>query len=203
MAENIIRKSDFARLLNLTPTAITLAIKRGDVAVTSNGKIDTDHPKNVQYAALAKAKKKHTRRGMSEERKKAKPIRNKIRELSDDMDKNEDDFSEEYEPKTIVEKLEIEKLKAQTNKLNVSVAKELNILVLRSFVEDTIRRFSTVISSFLLSMGDRVASEVAAICEIEDVEIKLQMKEIIDRDVERTLKAVKGAVRDHWDKVIT
>ena len=109
-----------------------------------------------------------------------------------------DPFDTEYEPKTIIEKLEIEKIRAQTNKLNVSTAKELNTLVLRSFVEEVMKRLATVIASYLLSMGDRLASEIAAVCAIEDIETRLKLKQMIDDDVERSLKAVKSTIRSNW-----
>lgn len=200
---NLLNKSAYARLLSLTPSAIQAAISRGDVKPHRTGKIDPDHPTNLQYAKQVALKKKYTKRGLSDERKKQAPITNRIRELSNDMDKPEEDLDgnsdfEEYVPKTIVERLEIEKLKAQTNKLNVSVAKELNMLTLRSFVDETVRRFSTVITSYFLSMGDRIAAELAAECEIETTEFKLKIKSLIDRDVEQSLKAMKEAIRTHW-----
>lgn len=214
----LITKSVFAKILGVTPSAITSAIKSGDVQVNHIGLIDIGTAVNMRYAKECRARKKNTAKGQSEEKNKlktekrgrgrppgrksqnirkpaqppAKPSPNPFPPNNQDLDA-EDAFKADYQ---------IAKLKAQTKAIEIKNAISLKMFIDREFVDQVIGRIGSILSNHMLTMGDRLAAECAAECGALNPESKIAVKQIIDKDVTRSINALKMEIqRQYEDKV--
>ena len=97
---------------------------------------------------------------------------------------------------------QIAKLVAQTKSLEIQNDTKLKKLVLREFVDQVIGRIASVMSSHLLTMGDRVSPEIAASCGRHDPEAKVAVKTIIDKDVSRSIEALKAEIDREYESHI-
>ncbi len=196
MSENLLTKQAFADSVGVTRQAVLYAIKQGHVRL-KDGRINADDPINKRYKADAIARKKKTEKGRQEEKKKiAKNAdTNSVRSYA-----NSDSFPEDVDPDTIKADYQIEKLKAQTSKINLDIAKTTGEVVLRDLVDRLMGRLGTTIASYLLTMGDRVTPELTAVTETIDPERVLQIKTIIDKDITKSLNAVKATIKKEYEE---
>lgn len=100
------------------------------------------------------------------------------------------------------EKLEIERLQAQTMKLQLEVAKELKKLIPMEIVEDLFRKISNIIAVHFLTIGERLAPQIAGEAGTTDVEIIIKIKSKIDDDIGRSLEEFKSAIQAFIDSNI-
>ena len=195
----IMRKSEYARALGITPGALTQAIQSGSVSVTKDKKINTRHPKNTRYSYDCRARKEKTAKGQSEERKKsgnfaaAKAEYRQAREMDPDSEEGESNIKADYQ---------IAKLEAQTRSLQIKNAAALKMLVDRKFVDAAIGRIASVLANHMLTMGDRISADCAAACGALTPENKISVKQIIDKDATRSINALKMEIqKEYEDKV--
>jgi len=188
----IMRKVEFARLLGITPGALTQAIKSGSVSVTRDKKINLRNVKNIRYANDCRARKEKTAKGQSEESKKnpkyetAKAAYRQAQELDPELD---GPIKADYQ---------IAKLEAQTRKLQISNARDLKMLLDRKFVDNVIGRIASVIANHMLTMGDRISADCAAVCGALTPENKIAVKQLIDKDTTRSINALKSEIQKEY-----
>ena len=199
----IMRKSEFARMLGITPGALTQAISSGSVSVTIDKKINTRHRKNIRYALECRARKEKLAKGQSEERKKSgfqrvdqggqKPKNGLDDSEGEDVNDAAEQFKADYQ---------IAKLVAQTKQVQIKNATLLKMLIDRKFVDAVIGRIASVLSNHLLTMGDRVAADCAAACGALTPENKILIKQILDKDTTRSINALKLEIQREYESKV-
>jgi len=202
-APYIMRKSAFARLLGITPGAVQAAERTGNISLTRDKMVNTRNPKNIRYANECRARKEKTAKGQSEEAKKPQtkkpgPVARvpKLPESANGEDSPEseaDQFKADYS---------IAKLIAQTTGLQIRNAATLKLLIDRKFVDAVIGRIASVLSNHMLTMGDRVSAECAAVCGALTPENKIAVKQIIDKDTTRSINALKMEIQKQYESKV-
>jgi hypothetical protein len=95
----------------------------------------------------------------------------------------------------------IEKIKAQTAWTNAKIAELTKALVRRDFIDQVFNHLGSVINDHLLTMGDRLAVEIAAqVFKITDVDSVNATKVIIDKDIQRSIEVLKRTIRDRYEE---
>jgi len=210
-----LKKSHFARKIGVSASAITNAIKEKKLSVTRDGLIDTRHPKNAAYAENARHRKAYDEKGQAEVREQKKREAKERIQAAASGGKAEDshrnladrDMLEEMmgalEASDAIEAdLKREKVRQQTYKLKIDNEHKLRRLIDRGFVDAVIGRIGTVLASHMLTMGDRISADLVAACGVSGSEFKIKVKQIIDKDVSRSVNALKQEIQSRYeDKV--
>lgn len=209
-------KAEFARLAGCSPAAITKAVREGRVATINHGTfIDAEDPKNVSY--LENCKGRQSREDIVKQQN--EEIQQEVaRQMSGELEQKRaalhlaqnhalgrggapmlpplpspasgGDQKVDYE---------IAKIYASTMKLNADLATTLKKLIKRELVDTVLNRVGTVITEHLLTMGDRMSSDVAAIFESSDPEHTNRIKQLIDKDITRTIETLKRTIREEYE----
>jgi len=179
-----ISKKEFADLCRVSLPALSKAAKAGNISVASNGKINPNSIKNVKYKvrALARARNRGpTKREIAAERAAmVEDVKNRL--VEDEV------YKAEVASKTAVE---IARIKAQTTKINMDIAREAGRLILREIVEGYFGKLASVFSGLMHPMGQRIAPLIADILDVEDPDIVNRIQEVIDTENERIIGEVQ------------
>ena len=202
----IMRKSAFAKLLGISPSAIAYAVASGSVSLTRDKMINTRNPKNIRYALECRARKEKTAKGQDEEKKKiakSAAVNSDLVESVTKIRQAEADLVETFEAEdNLKADYQIAKLQAQTKSLEIKNAVAVRNLIKREFVNAAIGRIASVLSNHLLTMGDRISADCAAVCGALTPENKIAVKQLIDKDTTRSINALKMEIKKEYeDKV--
>jgi len=188
------RKAAFARLLGITAGAVQSAVKSGNISLTRDKMVNTQHPKNIRYAQECRARKEKLAKGQNEEKKKSDSIQQKANASG-----NEASEGELVDPgENLKADYQIAKLQAQTRSLEIKNAVALHMLLDRKFVDAAIGRIASVIANHMLTMGDRISADCAAACGALTPENKIAVKQLIDKDTTRSIQAMKSEIEKHY-----
>lgn len=197
-----VSQSGFAKLAGVSRQAITQAVKEGRLESCKLG-IDPEHPTNRHYLATSRANAhRNTDRGSQQKRKSApKSVRGKkvdITALTGGLIGTElDDYlSALSKPSTdrlkVVEQIKALRLKTDERRLTHVPRETVRRVFSRIYMVDT-NEFRT--------LPDKLASEVASICGIDDDEKVFEIKEIIELNVFKVLNHVKRLINDFLEEI--
>ena len=196
------RKAAFARLLGITAGAVQSAVKSGNISLTRDKMVNTQHPKNIRYAQECRARKEKLAKGQNEEKKKAENsgwVKSDTIQQKANASGNEASEGELVDPgENLKADYQIAKLQAQTRSLEIKNAVALHMLLDRKFVDAAIGRIASVIANHMLTMGDRISADCAAACGALTPENKIAVKQLIDKDTTRSIQAMKSEIEKHY-----
>jgi hypothetical protein len=209
-------KSEFARHCGVTPPSVQSAVADKRIVVSSNGMVDANHPKNVAYYNHQKERKTKLSKGRGE----ATPYANRIPEnrpriTGPPMDassvqcSNDDPFDPERDPadelaapdsnKSEID-YAIEKMRSTTAINKARLAEMVRATVRRDFVDRVIAMIGTTISYHLLTMGDRLSPDLAALAGSTEAAVVRKIKHALDHDVSTTLGEMQRVVAERYEK---
>lgn len=198
--KKLITQAELARRCGISTPAISKAIKAGHVALNINRKVDMRNPKNEAYVIEKKEKFKNKR--IKEEIAKAEEVtakaESKIAELKGKVEPGPPPPSDGHAgyapgmaPTSSKLDAEIAKIQASTTKMHIAVAKEMDILILKSMVDQLYGKQYRIISNLILPQGKRLAAIVCGVCGISDTDIELQVEKEINNENSVVLREFK------------
>ena len=214
-------KSEFARYCGVTPTAITAATRDGRILISADGSINPNANKNKQYKAIQNQRKEKTAKGKSERTPKAQrnpENRQRLKRIEitpDDLnmlspddplddprgglDEPDDDPGgfESYERTTEID-YAIEKMRSTTALNKARLAAMVSATIRRDFVDEVISLIGTCISDHLITMGDRLSPDIAAIVGSTEASVIRRVKEEIDADVRGSIEEMKLVIQKKY-----
>lgn len=189
----LVNSSTFAKMAGVTTSAIAQAIKRGAV-VAIRGNIDIDDPANRKYLE-AKERREAAQHRAKHNKRPGRPRKNPTTSLPDAP--QEAPAFEGPTPGT-KEYFSTLKLKAQTENIQIQMAERLGTLVPREEVRDVLSKLASVLSSQLITMGVRVAVDMAGIFGSTDQKLINQARAFIEDDVAKVIESAKRAIEDEF-----
>ena len=165
-----------ARTAKITTAAVSHAVREGLIVSYGEGrkrKIDLEDAQNAFWL-----KETLGRQDEKDKRKKESMAREKAIKSGGPYIKNKSDY-------------DLEKIKAQTNQINIKIAQDLKILVARELIEKAFGSISGIILNHFFPLGDRLSSVICGELAITDPEKISNVKKIIDKEVMRGLNEFK------------
>lgn len=218
MSTKYMTKAEFARHCEVTPTAIHAAVKDGRVKLSHNGMVDAYGVNNKRYRKIQVDRKRRTAKGRSELKLKAErgsenrqnprrsevnsgdlphvekalegydpPSKKRLEAFDQDAAQNEIDYA-------------IEKMRSATALNKARLAEMVRATIRRDFVDEVISLIGTSISDHLVTMGDRLSADLAALAGSTEAAVVRQIKEGIDTDVSASLEEMKRVVRRQYEE---
>lgn len=214
MAEH--NQSKFAKLAGVSRNAICKAIKQKTILKNKNDKIDDRHPLAMKYLRLQLEKSKQSTvkekvKSKVNKIKNKKPIKKNEKTLPSDNKgggknnkpkENEIDFigdemTQQYFDK---EEIDIEYKKANTEKIKISNAEKLRLLVPVEFVIKKFGKLSAVIINYFFPMGGRLAPIVCGLCKVTDPKIIKKVETVLNNEITRALSEFKKTASEEVDE---
>lgn len=171
-ARTTLTRTEFAKLLGITPATVTTGIKRKSIVVDEDNRIDPEALPNLRYK-------------VESEKRLAKKKARKTDEIKASSTRRYDYATE--------------KLKVQTQLLEMKLLTDMGQLIPREQVTALFGAMYSAALNHFLSMADRVTPTVVAACNISDPEIMLAVKALLNKDVERSMQALKVVVEGVLD----
>lgn len=199
-----VTQTELAALCGVTRQAISDALKHGrlrKMGEARNAGIDLHDYLTTQYM------KKNDQRTSSVKKKEVKAqkegsfdedlkdiVENKeilrkkyLAESNQSDDKGGNNYYAESDKTTV----EVDKIKMQTQKLEIEVAEKMNILIDRERVRNAFNKMSSVMYNYFHTLGDRMAPVAAGICGCNDKDAIFKVKSQLDLEIMRGLKEFK------------
>jgi hypothetical protein len=197
-----ISQAAFSRLAGVSKVAILKAIKSGKLALTKNKKIDDKSPLALSYLRiqLDKSKKslatetikavklKKTPKTKNKPAKQSKPPKSKIPLNNPEYDEEQQKIIEAVADKELID---AEYKKVQTEKIKISNAEKLKLLVPIDFIKKKFGKISSIILNYFFPMGERLAPIVCGMCGVTDPEKIQEVKNKINDEITRALSEFK------------
>jgi len=214
---NYMNKSEFARYCKVTPPSITRAAEHKQILISPNGLIDANHVKNVAYMQHQAERKTRLARGRSD----LKPYADRAPETrarvaaGDESDEPIDDEDlpplPPKRPPTPEEQAllaagmteidySIEKMRSTTAINKARLAEMVRATVRRDFVDRVIAMIGTAISDHLITLGDRLSPDLAAIAGSTEASVVRQIKQALDDDISSALREMQRVVAEKYEK---
>lgn len=195
MSMQIFRKSDFAKMAGVSPPAISKAIRTGHV-IETDGKIDITIRKNAIYLSLSQNKRTHGELNDSGEVKPdKKPPRKRIKRAprqQNNVQIIQDEPQDWLNPNEMTkEEADVRRVNAMTANLRLKYAKDLKILILRETVNGVFQNIYSVAVNYFLTLSDRLSPIIASMCKVSDQKIVIEIKDLIEEEVNRALDELK------------
>lgn len=178
-------KSEFARMLGVSPQAINKACNTGKLDLVAEGKKSkiylegeltgeyirsgTDQRNRADDQKTTKRKKK----------KKSADIKEPLTRIT--VPKN---HSSKHDA-------EIKRIEAQTANLQLKFAEQMKAVILLEKVDKKFGNLSSILLNHFHPLGDRLAPIIAGLCGVNDHEKILEIKKIIDKEIFRGLEETK------------
>lgn len=215
---DLVSKSAFARLANVTPQNIIIACKNKSLPMVGEGrsaKINLDDPAILNYLDKQRDRFEVTERNRSRKKavnakikeprkrgrpkKKDTPVNGKAKDdrsnISINID-NLDDISG-------IDRHEAERLKViadiESKRLKTEEARKK--LISRELVRKVFGQLYIIDTNEFKTLGANVAPKVAAIAGVDDNQKILQMVESIDKEVHLILEHIKRELNDFLKKI--
>ena len=208
--------TEIGNLINRTQPAVSIAIKRGQLFTSANGKINITSDQNSKYLSercgfdirtapikLIRdtiARNKEARGKKKLKRKRAPVKKGKGVELKrkpsrryvepEDVPDDSDAGIDSDEVFTVLDKtaVDIERIKAQTRKANLDMAIKMNYLIDVDIVKKFFSELAGIISNVITPMGQRISSDICDAMKVTDEDVMLSVQAIIDKENERAMK---------------
>jgi hypothetical protein len=213
-------KSEFGRYCKVTPPSITRAIEDKRIVVSSNGLIDANYPKNVAYYNHQQERVTKTASGRSASKlySERTPDNRKWVDPSDPPDGDELELEADGLPPLPPKKpltpeeaallaagqseidYAIEKMRSTTAINKARLAEMVKATIRRDFVDKVISMIGTTISHHLLTMGDRLSPDLAAVAGSTEASVVRRIKQSLDKDVSATLAEMQRVVVDRYER---
>jgi hypothetical protein len=200
-----VNQTEFARLAGVSKPAITKAVRLGRVVKVDKLGIDTEHPTNDQYLKSQNVARQKSRRDKKAPKrpKKLPPASNKaisIEELENFAVGDQIEISESYDlnGNQMIDRATAERLKIieQARAMQIKREQMRGELVDRKTVSRIMNMLYKIDTGELKPLGDTLAPEIAAICGVDDDEIKHQINERIEKEIYKTLEHIKRRIND-------
>ena len=166
---DIMTQAAFAELCQVKPPAISKAIREGKVLVTKKRKVNITLKTNQLYLAA-----RNPQRGNDTQ----------VKASGKASKKSEEEAATKFDA-------DLAKIQVQTAKLQVELAKEMNVLVLNDMVERAFGKLNGTFTSHVLPMGQRISKDICAVFGDTSPEKKLAVQKIVDDENEKVVEAVK------------
>lgn len=209
----------FAELSGVTKGAITKALKNKKLVLTDDKKIDDKDPLSLRYLRVQLEKAKTGADRAIKESKRKPVIIEPVEEEDDLIDNLIDDIEpgiveevfKKPKTKTVIdsqamadlyddkESVEIEYKKANTEKVKISNAEKLKLLIPIDVVKKKFGQISSVILNYFFPIGSRLAPLVCSECGITDPLVIKKVENIIDKEVTRSLSEFKKVASEDLD----
>ena len=206
-AQKYMNKSEFARHCGVTPASVARGLAAGRIYLSRNGLVDANHATNCAYKATQDARKSKTAKGRSESQPYAERNPDNRQNLKNldigsraDASQSEKESPQKYanfgslEDKSEID-YAIEKMRSTTAINKARLAEMVRATIRRDFVDEVISVIGTCISDHFITMGDRLASDLAALADSTDPTLVRQIKEAVDTDVTSSLQELKLVIR--------
>jgi len=220
MSRKFMNKSEFGRYCKVTPPSITRAIEDKRIVVSSNGLIDANYPKNVAYYNHQQERVTKTASGRSASKlySERTPDNRKWVDPSDPPDGDELELEADGLPPLPPKKpltpeeaallaagqseidYAIEKMRSTTAINKARLAEMVKATIRRDFVDKVISMIGTTISHHLLTMGDRLSPDLAAVAGSTEASVVRRIKQSLDKDVSATLAEMQRVVVDRYER---
>lgn len=220
MSRKFMNKSEFGRYCKVTPPSITRAIEDKRIVVSSNGMIDANYPKNVAYYNHQQERVTKTASGRSAAKlySERTPDNRKWVDPSDPSDGDELELEADGLPPLPPKKpptpeeaallaagqseidYAIEKMRSTTAINKARLAEMVKATIRRDFVDKVISMIGTTISHHLLTMGDRLSPDLAAVAGSTEASVVRRIKQSLDKDVSATLAEMQRVVVDRYER---
>lgn len=198
---DLLSKSEFAATAGVSKPAISGAIRRGHVVITTdsdgNERIDVTHPVNSSYIGSCRANKDKHERHREGARKRN---RSEIDDFPQPMQQrqfqqSQSDGSALSELPTKIE-MEIRRLIQQEEKDRISneMAKK-NLIPREEFVR-RLDKLVSVLNNHFLPYAQRVTPSLCGALGVIDPELKLKAQEMLTIEMERALKEFKREAKN-------
>jgi phage terminase Nu1 subunit (DNA packaging protein) len=179
-----VTQTEFADLCGVKRQAIGKAIAAGYVVLNEHRRIDLDSEVNKHYIGKRTPQRQNKMVGPgSDERRK---------HILPPSGGTDDGYSNKAEA-------DLAKTRAQTAKLHVEMARELNVLIHQEVVDKAFGALNGAFVSHILPQGFRIAEEICALFADSSPEKKLAVQKIVDDENEKMLEEIK---RETVDKVL-
>lgn len=216
MARKYMNKSEFARHCGVTPPSIARALSDKRLALSANGFIDANAQKSLAFMRHQIERREKTATGKSRAELYADRVterRGKVRDL-DPVVGEEDAGPEppaEEEPLDERENVAInhaiseidyaiEKMKSATALNKARLAEMVKATIRRDFVDQVISQIGTCISDHLITLGDRLSPDLAAVAGSTEASVVRQIKQLIDEDISVALHEMQRVVTEQYEK---
>lgn len=214
---NYMNKSEFARHCGITPTSITRGVKDKQILISPNGLIDANAPKNVAYMQHQVERKERLAIGRTE----SKPYSERITEtrarrvaIPPALELDGDDDLPPLPPKKPLTPEEqalleagmseidyaIEKMRSTTAINKARLAEMVRATVRRDFVDRVISMIGTAISDHLITLGDRLSPDLAAIAGSTEASVIRRIKQTLDDDISAALHEMQRVVAEKYER---
>lgn len=200
--------------------SVTRAVRDKQILISSNGLIDANAPKNVAYMQHQAERKARLAKGRTEvkpyaERVNARQAKVAIESMDDLPDELEDDDElpplPPKKPPTPEEAAliaagmseidyAIEKMRSTTAINKARLAEMVKATVRRDFVDRVISMIGTAISDHLITLGDRLSPELAAIAGSTEASVIRRIKQTLDDDVSAALHEMQRVVAEKYER---
>jgi len=212
----IVTQIEFARMAGITKQAVasliaTRTIKKEKDKAGKSG-INLDAAKTKIYLSsktskieIRKIKKKaKAAKAAKTKQKSKKPAKEKEekepdKKVSSDLDKAEAGLIRAAESREL---LEMEKIRAQTVQIKLKTAAEMKKIIPTELVEKIFMRISGGFAIHFLTMGERLAGQLAGIAGTVEPEKVLAIKQKIDDDQSRSIQELKKTISLFLEELI-
>ena len=201
----VVTKAEFARMANVTPPAVSVALKRGRVTARRDGKIDTDLKSNAAYISTSK-RQRHQRspgpggkRGRSKAQKPSESPPGRKKVTRRERDKESVGGELQIDGETYSE-AELRKMIAQANKEEQTIAIRRGELVERADVKLVFARVYTIIGSQVKTLSEKLGPDIAAALGVTEDKTQ-RVQELMSIDILRALNQIKKEFNTFLDSI--
>lgn len=205
MSAKYLTKSEFAKHCGVSPTSIHRGCATGNILVSSNGFINANSVHNRTYRKNAIARKEKTASGRKERRNLADKRPDLLGEIGPPAEPEKPMEPEQnqgpinapaiatFEDRTEID-YAIEKMRSTTAINKARLAEMVKATIRRDFVDKVISLIGTCINDHLITLGDRLSPDLAAIAGTTEPATIRKIKEILDDDISVALEEMKLVV---------
>lgn len=228
LSKKYMNQSEFARRCQVSPAAVAKAIKSHRVKVSANGMIDANGTKNSEYMQHQVERKTRTVGGRQESTLYSERVvegRGRVKtsdpgdELEDDgdplewqgEDPPESDLPQQppqpkqgqaYDDSRSEIDYAIEKMRSATALNKARLAAMVKATIRKDFVDRVISLIGTSISDHLITLGDRLSPDLAALAGSTDASVVRRIKQALDADVSAALHEMQRVVSDRYEQAL-
>ena len=199
----LVTATELAAIVGVSKQAIANALKSGKITKIY-GKIDLHAADTVEYINLRtpyRPAQQEILRKQEEDDRIDKAVTKAKQKKAEPKKRNRDDDISESMVDLDRNDLEKQKIIEQVLNYRVKTQQQRNELIDRSLVKRAWAKMYAVDTSELHPLGEKIASDIAALCKVEDTEIVLKIKHVIDSHIFKALQHSKRLMDDFLKKV--
>lgn len=209
MPKKFMNKSEFARYCGVTPPTVGKGVASKLISVTRSGFIDAEHPKNQEFMRRQKEWKDKTATGKSQAKPYAERYPEQRGRVAMELSEDEDDPPErsytaggtEAQADSMSEiDYAIEKMRSTTALNKARLAEMVRATIKRDMVDRVISLIGTSISDHLITLGDRLSPELAAMAGSTEASVIRRIKETLDADISAALGEMQRVVAEKYER---